>query len=182
MQSDFPSNSDSLNNELGSSEASFNTEQTSPSVHMSNEESLRGFNLSLDPLQQKILVIDDSKTIRKTAENLLTREGFNVCTAEDGFEALAAIVKHRPELIFIDIMMPRLDGYQTCSLIKNHPEYKTIPVVMLSSKDGLFDKAKGKIVGANDYLTKPFGKEDLLNTVNRFLNFDTSNESQAASA
>ena len=113
----------------------------------------------------KVLVIDDSKTIRRTAENLLTKEGFDVITATDGFDALAKIADARPEIIFVDIMMPRLDGYQTCALIKNNSEFKTTPVVMLSSKDGLFDKAKGRIVGSDEYITKPFSRDELLGTI-----------------
>ena len=110
-------------------------------------------------------MIDDSKTIRRSAENLLSKEGFKVITATDGFDALAKIADSRPEIIFVDIMMPRLDGYQTCALIKNNSEFKTTPVVMLSSKDGLFDKAKGRIVGSDRYITKPFSKEELLGTI-----------------
>ena len=113
----------------------------------------------------KIMVIDDSKTIRRTAETLLRNEGFEVIVATDGFEALSMIADHRPSLIFLDIMMPRLDGYQTCALIKNNSEFKATPVVMLSSKDGLFDKAKGRIVGSDQYITKPFSKEELLGTI-----------------
>ena len=113
----------------------------------------------------KVLVIDDSKTIRHSAENLLTKEGCDVITATDGFDALAKIADSRPEIIFVDIMMPRLDGYQTCALIKNNSEFKSTPVVMLSSKDGLFDKAKGRIVGSDQYITKPFSREELLGTI-----------------
>jgi twitching motility two-component system response regulator PilG len=113
----------------------------------------------------KVLVIDDSKTIRRSAENLLSKEGYDVITATDGFDALAKIADSRPKIIFVDIMMPRLDGYQTCALIKNNTEFKTIPVVMLSSKDGLFDKAKGRIVGSDQYITKPFSKDELLGTI-----------------
>jgi len=113
----------------------------------------------------KVLVIDDSKTIRRSAENLLTKEGYDVITAIDGFDALAKIADARPEIIFVDIMMPRLDGYQTCALIKNNSEFKTTPVVMLSSKDGLFDKAKGRIVGSDQYITKPFSRDELLGTI-----------------
>ena len=113
----------------------------------------------------KVLVIDDSKTIRRSAENLLTKEGYDVITATDGFDALAKIADARPEIIFVDIMMPRLDGYQTCALIKNNSEFKTTPVVMLSSKDGLFDKARGRVVGSDLYLTKPFTREELLSAV-----------------
>ena len=113
----------------------------------------------------KVLLIDDSKTIRRSAENLLAKEGFDVITATDGFDALAKIADARPEIILVDIMMPRLDGYQTCALIKNSSEFKTTPVVMLSSKDGLFDKAKGRIVGSDEYITKPFSREELLGTI-----------------
>lgn len=114
------------------------------------------------------MIIDDSKTIRRTAETLLTNIGCEVVTANDGFEALAKIVDNHPDIIFIDIMMPRLDGYQTCALVKNNDEFKSTPVVMLSSKDGLFDKAKGRIVGSDDYLTKPFSKDELLEVIERF--------------
>ncbi|HEX5513939.1 MAG TPA: response regulator [Gammaproteobacteria bacterium] len=117
----------------------------------------------------KVMVIDDSKTIRRTAETLLKKEGCNVITATDGFEALAKIADHRPEIIFIDIMMPRLDGYQTCALIKNSQTFKATPVIMLSSKDGLFDRARGRIVGSEEYLTKPFTREELLNAIKRHL-------------
>ncbi len=113
----------------------------------------------------KVMVIDDSKTIRKSAESLLTKEGCEVFTANDGFEALAMIAEHRPNLIFIDIMMPRLDGYQTCALIKNNRMFKATPVIMLSSKDSIFDKARGKIVGSEQYLTKPFTRDDLLGAI-----------------
>ena len=113
----------------------------------------------------KVLVIDDSKTIRRSAENLLVKEGYEVITATDGFDALAKIADSRPEIIFVDIMMPRLDGYQTCALIKNNNEFKSTPVVMLSSKDGLFDRAKGRIVGTDQYLTKPFSKAELLGPI-----------------
>jgi twitching motility two-component system response regulator PilG len=117
------------------------------------------------PSKVKVMVIDDSKTIRRTAETLLRAEGCAVMTATDGFDALAKIVNHRPDIIFVDIMMPRLDGYQTCALIKNHQIYKTIPVIMLSSRDGLFDRAKGRVVGSNDYLAKPFCKEEVLELI-----------------
>ena len=113
----------------------------------------------------KVMVIDDSKTIRRTAETLLKREGCEVVTATDGFEALAKIADQQPQIIFVDIMMPRLDGYQTCALIKNNQLFKTTPVIMLSSKDGLFDKARGRIVGSEQYLTKPFTREELLDAI-----------------
>ncbi len=113
----------------------------------------------------KVMVIDDSKTIRRTAETLLKKEGCDVVTATDGFEALAKIADHRPQIIFVDIMMPRLDGYQTCALIKNNQLFRSTPVIMLSSKDGLFDKAKGRIVGSEQYLTKPFTREELLSAI-----------------
>ena len=113
----------------------------------------------------KVMVIDDSKTIRRTAETLLKKVGCNVITAVDGFDALAKIADNRPDIIFVDIMMPRLDGYQTCALIKNNTAFRSPPVIMLSSKDGLFDKAKGRIVGSDQYLTKPFSKEELLGAI-----------------
>lgn len=113
----------------------------------------------------KVLVIDDSKTIRRTAETLLTREGCEVFTAVDGFDALSKIADHQPDIVFVDIMMPRLDGYQTCSLIKHNKIFKSIPVIMLSSKDGLFDRARGRIVGSEHYLTKPFTKDELLSAI-----------------
>ncbi len=115
----------------------------------------------------KVMVIDDSKTIRRTAEILLKKEGCEVVTATDGFEALAKIAEHRPDIIFVDIMMPRLDGYQTCALIKRNRMFRDTPVIMLSSKDGLFDRAKGRIVGSEQYLTKPFTKEELLGAIRR---------------
>lgn len=114
-----------------------------------------------------VMVIDDSKTIRRTAETLLKKAGCDVITAIDGFEALAKIADHRPDIIFVDIMMPRLDGYQTCALIKNNQNFKSTPVIMLSSKDGLFDKARGRIVGSEQYLTKPFTKDELLGAITR---------------
>ena len=117
----------------------------------------------------KVMVIDDSKTIRRTAETLLKKEGCDVVTATDGFEALAKISDQQPQIIFVDIMMPRLDGYQTCALIKNNQIFKTTPVIMLSSKDGIFDKAKGRIVGAEQYLTKPFTREELLGAIRKFV-------------
>jgi len=117
----------------------------------------------------KIMVIDDSQTIRKTAETLLVKEGYAVITAADGFEALAKVADHEPDLIFIDIMMPRLDGYQACALIKNNSRYAKTPVIMLSSKDGLFDRARGRIVGSDEYLTKPFTKEELIGAVRAHL-------------
>jgi twitching motility two-component system response regulator PilG len=117
----------------------------------------------------KVMVIDDSKTIRRTAETLLKKAGCEVITATDGFEALAKIADHKPDIIFVDIMMPRLDGYQTCALIKHNQSFKSTPVVMLSSKDGLFDRARGRIVGSEEYLTKPFAKEELLGAIKRYV-------------
>jgi twitching motility two-component system response regulator PilG len=113
----------------------------------------------------KVLVIDDSKTIRRTAETLLSKEGCEVFTAVDGFDALAKIADHQPDIVFVDIMMPRLDGYQTCALIKHNKVFRSIPVIMLSSKDGLFDRARGRIVGSEHYLTKPFTKDELLGAI-----------------
>ena len=118
----------------------------------------------------KILVVDDSKTIRRTAETLLSKEGCQVFTAIDGFDALSKIADHQPDLIFVDIMMPRLDGYQTCSLIKHNKVFKETPVIMLSSKDGLFDRARGRIVGSEQYLTKPFTKDELLGAISNQIN------------
>jgi twitching motility two-component system response regulator PilG len=118
----------------------------------------------------KILVIDDSKTIRRTAETLLTKEGCQVFTAIDGFDALSKIADHQPDLIFVDIMMPRLDGYETCSLIKHNKTFRDTPVIMLSSKDGLFDRARGRIVGSEQYLTKPFTKDELLGAITNQIN------------
>ncbi|HBI48405.1 MAG TPA: pilus assembly protein PilG [Moraxellaceae bacterium] len=115
----------------------------------------------------KVMIIDDSKTIRRTAETLLAKAGCEVITAVDGFDALAKIADSNPDLIFVDIMMPRLDGYQTCSLIKNNADFAAKPVIMLSSKDGLFDKARGRIVGSDEYLTKPFSKEELFDAIER---------------
>lgn len=112
-----------------------------------------------------ILIIDDSKTIRRTAETILSKEGFKVFTATDGFDALSKVADHNPDIIFVDIMMPRLDGYQTCALIKHNKYYQKTPVIMLSSKDGLFDRARGKIVGSEQYLTKPFTKDELLTAI-----------------
>jgi twitching motility two-component system response regulator PilG len=111
------------------------------------------------------MIIDDSNTIRRSAEIFLGQAGCTVITAEDGFDALAKIADHQPDLIFCDILMPRLDGYQACSLIKKSPQFRDIPVVMLSSKDGVFDRARGRLVGSQDYLTKPFTKDTLLKSV-----------------
>ena len=116
----------------------------------------------------KVLVIDDSNTIRRSAEIFLRQGGHEVLLAEDGFDALSKVNDHDPELIFCDILMPRLDGYQTCAIIKRNPRYAHVPVIMLSSKDGLFDKARGRMVGSQDYLTKPFTKEQLLRAVESF--------------
>ena len=131
------------------------------SQHNDQDASLKGL---------RVMVIDDSKTIRRTAETLLVREGCEVVTATDGFEALAKIADHNPQIIFVDIMMPRLDGYQTCALIKNNQTFKSVPVIMLSSKDGLFDKARGRIVGSEQYLTKPFTREELLGAIRTYVN------------
>lgn len=117
----------------------------------------------------RVMVIDDSKTIRRTAEMLLKKEGCEIITAVDGFEALAKISDQHPHIIFVDIMMPRLDGYQTCALIKNNQTFRSTPVIMLSSKDGLFDKARGRIVGSEQYLTKPFTRDELLGAIRRYV-------------
>ncbi len=124
--------------------------------------------MSLQGAILKILVIDDSNTIRRSAEIFLKQGGYDVALAEDGFDALAKINDYEPQLIFCDILMPRLDGYQTCAIIKRNQKFHAVPVVMLSSKDGVFDKARGRMVGAQDYLTKPFTKDQLLQAVQQF--------------
>ena len=113
----------------------------------------------------KVMVIDDSNTIRKSAELFLAAAGCQVLLAEDGFDALAKINDHAPNVVFCDILMPRLDGYQTCTLIKKNPRFAATPVIMLSSKDGLFDRARGRLAGSDEYLTKPFTRETLLQAV-----------------
>jgi len=119
----------------------------------------------------KVLVIDDSNTIRRSAEIFLKQGGYDVYLAEDGFDALSKVNDHAPALIFCDILMPRLDGYQTCAIIKRNPRFAHVPVIMLSSKDGLFDKARGRMVGSEEYLTKPFTKEQLLRAVEQFSHY-----------
>jgi twitching motility two-component system response regulator PilG len=116
----------------------------------------------------KVLVIDDSNTIRRSAEIFLKQGGHEVLLAEDGFDALSKVHDYQPHLIFCDILMPRLDGYQTCAIIKRNARFCSVPIVMLSSKDGVFDKARGRMVGSQDYLTKPFTKDQLLQTVRQF--------------
>jgi twitching motility two-component system response regulator PilG len=116
----------------------------------------------------RVLVIDDSNTIRRSAELFLHQGGHEVLLAEDGFDALAKVHDHEPDLIFCDILMPRLDGYQTCAIVRSHPRFAEVPVVMLSSKDGLFDRARGRMVGSTEYLTKPFTKDQLLRAVEQF--------------
>lgn len=113
----------------------------------------------------KVVLIDDSNTIRRSGEIFLSQAGCQVVLAEDGFDGLSKVVDHRPDIIFVDVMMPRLDGYQTCTLIKNNKDFRQIPVVMLTSKDTLFDRARGKLVGADQYLIKPFNKKSLIKTV-----------------
>ncbi len=116
----------------------------------------------------KVMVIDDSNTIRRSAEIFLNQAGCEVILAQDGFDALSKITDHDPDVVFVDIMMPRLDGYQTCSLIKRNAKYRSTPVIMLSSKDGLFDRARGRMVGSDEYLTKPFTKDTLLTAVREY--------------
>lgn len=117
---------------------------------------------------KRVLVIDDSNTIRRSAEIFLKQGGHEVMLAEDGFDALAKVNDVQPDLIFCDILMPRLDGYQTCAIIKRNEKFSSTPIVMLSSKDGVFDKARGRMVGSQDYLTKPFTKDQLLQAVEQF--------------
>ena len=125
--------------------------------------------MSMDGLRgAKVMVIDDSNTIRRSAEIFLAQAGCEVLLAEDGFDALAKIADHRPDVIFVDIMMPRLDGYQTCALIKKNQRFRNTPLIMLSSKDGLFDRARRRMVGSDQYLTKPFTKDSLLRAVATF--------------
>lgn len=134
-----------------------------------NQTEINQEMVSLEQLRTiKVMVIDDSNTIRRTAEIFLKSAGCEIILAEDGFDALAKITNEHPDIIFVDIMMPKLDGYQTCSLIKRNARYKSIPVIMLSSKDGLFDRARGRMVGSDQYLTKPFTKETLLEAVQTF--------------
>lgn len=113
----------------------------------------------------KVMVIDDSNTIRKSTESILSKEGYEVMTAADGFEAMSVITDNRPDIIFVDIVMPRLDGYQTCSLIKNNRYFKNTPVIMLSSKDGLFDRARGRIAGSAQHINKPFSRDELIGAI-----------------
>jgi twitching motility two-component system response regulator PilG len=124
-------------------------------------------NASTGPV--KVLVIDDSNTIRRSAELFLRQAGYEVILAEDGFDALSKIADYEPQIIFVDIMMPRLDGYQTCALIKQNPRLKSTPVIMLSSKDGVFDRARGRLAGSDRYLTKPFTREGLIEAVSDFV-------------
>ena len=135
---------------------------------MSQEQLNTAENSTEQPRKAKklrILVVDDSATIRRSAETMLAKDGCEVITAENGFEALSKITRHHPDLIFVDIMMPRLDGYQTCAIIKNNDDFRETPVVMLTSKDGLFDMARGRVVGSDQYLTKPFTRDELLGAV-----------------
>jgi twitching motility two-component system response regulator PilG len=127
----------------------------------------------------KVMVIDDSNTIRRSAEIFLKQAGCNVILAEDGFDALSKISQHHPDIIFVDIMMPRLDGYQTCSLIKRNSRFKSTPVIMLSSKDGIFDRARGRMVGSDQYLTKPFTQESLIDAVTTYAGNAASNSEEA---
>ena len=137
-----------------------------PGLH--GDISVEELSLPAASVGAKVLVIDDSNTIRRSAEIFLRQGGHEVVLAEDGFDALAKVNDHDPELIFCDILMPRLDGYQTCAIIKRNPRFAHVPVIMLSSKDGLFDKARGRMVGSEEYLTKPFTKEQLLRAVETY--------------
>ncbi|WP_072281753.1 response regulator [Rappaport israeli] len=121
--------------------------------------------MSEDNASVKVLIVDDSGTIRKTAEAILSREGYNVSSVDNGFKALSKVMAFKPDIIFLDIMMPRLDGYQVCSVIKSNPEFKEIPIIMLSSKDGVFDKARGRIAGSEFFMTKPFSRDELLSAI-----------------
>jgi twitching motility two-component system response regulator PilG len=136
------------------------------SANSTHDQEQRFLTTTATPV--RVLVIDDSNTIRRSAEIFLKQGGHDVMLAEDGFDALAKVNDYQPQLIFCDILMPRLDGYQTCAIIKRNAKYSSVPVVMLSSKDGVFDKARGRMVGAQDYLTKPFTKDQLLQAVRQF--------------
>ncbi len=138
-------------------------------VETTPAQGFEGDSADVNSTRATVMVIDDSKTIRRSAENLLQKEGWSVVTAVDGFDALAKVVEHEPDLVLADIMMPRLDGYQTCALIKNNDRYSHTPVIMLSSKDSLFDKARGRVVGSDQYLTKPFSRDELISTVRKHL-------------
>jgi len=131
---------------------------------------------------KKILIVDDSKTILHKASKILEGAGYDVATAVDGFDAITKVTDHRPDLMFVDIMMPKIDGYQTCSLIKNNHHYRDLPVVMVSSKDGLFDRARGSIVGAEGYINKPFDESDLLGVAKKYLSMSLKAESIQAKA
>lgn len=137
---------------------------TSKAIPVFNRVLKQSSQISVDKTT-KVMVVDDSATIRRTAEAILSQEGYTVIIANDGFEALPKIVEQQPDIIFLDIMMPRLDGYQTCSVIKHNATYKSIPVILLSSKDGVFDKARGKLVGSEQFITKPFTRDDLLSAI-----------------
>lgn len=126
---------------------------------------IKGGSVSNSLAGIRVLLIDDSNTIRRSGEIFLSQAGAQVLLAEDGFDGLSKVVDHKPDIIFVDVMMPRLDGYQTCALIKNHRDFKDVPVVMLTSKDTLFDRARGKLVGSDQYLTKPFNKKSLIEAV-----------------
>jgi twitching motility two-component system response regulator PilG len=120
-------------------------------------------------MKPKIMIIDDSQTIRRSAQLFLQEHPYELIMVENGFDALGEIFSKRPDLIFVDLMMPKLGGYETCQMVKTHPEFKDIPIIFLSSKDGMFDKARGKMVGGDEYLTKPFSSEGLLSMIKRFL-------------
>jgi twitching motility two-component system response regulator PilG len=141
----------------------------SPDQIKGPDELKKGQNtVSMNPITNKVLVVDDSNTIRKSAAVFLRQGGHDVVLAEDGFDALAKLTSSQPDIVFCDISMPRLDGYQTCAIIKSNEKYAKLPIVMLSSRDGIFDKARGRVVGAEHYLTKPFTKEQLLEVVKVF--------------
>lgn len=125
--------------------------------------------MSAEAKDKRVLIVDDSTTIRKSAETILSKEGYVVDTAADGFQALAKIVAFKPDIIFLDIMMPRLDGYQVCAVVKSNPEFEHIPILMLSSKDSIFDKARGRIAGSEHFMTKPFSRHELLGMIDQHL-------------
>lgn len=129
--------------------------------------------------QQVVLVVDDSPTVRKIVQITLQRENIRVVTAGDGLSALAAVSDTQPDLILLDIVLPRMDGYNICHLVRNNPEYRDLPIIMLSGKDGIFDKMRGRLAGSTEYITKPFDSSELVQSVRRYLDTPSARERAA---